>query len=67
MIKQLENAKTFKEIFDLYVQELEKTGEKITYNKFIVKNSLDNLANFLDNRPLSVSTWGKLDRDNQLI
>jgi hypothetical protein len=63
MIKQLENAKTFKEIFDLYVQELEKTGEKVTYNKFIVKNSLDNLANFLDNSPLSVSIWGKLDRE----
>jgi len=31
MIEQLENAKTFKEIFDLYVQELEKTGEKMTY------------------------------------
>ena len=29
----------------------------------IVKNSLDNLANFLDNSPLSVSTWGKLDRE----
>ena len=65
MIEQLENAKTFKEIFDLYVQELEKTGEKMTYNKFIVKNSLDNLANFLDNSPLSVSTWGKLDREQQ--
>ena len=63
MIKQLENAKTFKEIFDLYVQELEKTGEKVTYNKFLIKNSLDNLANFLDNSPLGVSTWGKLDRE----
>ena len=66
MIEQLENAKTFKEIFDLYVQELEKTEEKkMTYNKFIVKISLDNLANFLDNSPLSVSTWGKLDREQQ--
>ena len=63
MIKQLENAKTFKENFALYVQELEKTGEKVTYNKFLIKNSLDNLANFLDNSPLSVSTWGKVDRE----
>lgn len=65
MIKQLENAKTFKEIFDLYIGELGDADTTISFEKYIAKKSFMNLAEFLDNSPLSVSTWAQIDKDKE--
>ena len=63
MIKQLENSSTFQEIFKLYIKELGGADTTMSFEKYIAKKSFMNLAEFLDNSPLSVSTWGKLDRE----
>ena len=67
-IHELENATTFKEIFDVYVEALSapKYNDEgylnLNYEKSLAKDSLDTLAIFLDNSPLSVSKWGEMDR-----
>jgi|TARA_R110000824_G_scaffold396628_1_gene598340 hypothetical protein len=67
-IHGLENATTFKEIFDVYVEALSapKYNDEgylnLNYEKSLAKDSLDTLAKFLDNSPLSVNQWGEMDR-----
>jgi len=67
-IHELENATTFKEIFDVYIDALsapEYDDEgylNLGYEKNLAKDSLDTLATFLDNSPLSVVQWGEMDR-----
>ena len=67
-IHELENATTFKEIFDVYVEALSapKYNDEgylnLNYEKSLAKDSLDTLAEFLDNSPLSVEKWGEMDR-----
>ena len=65
MIKKLENAKTFQEIFHLYIGELGGADTTMSFEKDIAKKSFMNLAEFLDNSPLSVSQWGQIDRDKE--
>lgn len=67
MIKKLENAKTFKEIFHLYIGELTDAEATISFEKYIAKKSFMNLAEFLDNSPLSVTTWAKIDKDKEKV
>ena len=67
MIKQLENAKTFKEIFHLYIGELGGTDTTMSFEKYIAKKSFMNLAEFLDNSPLSVSQWAQIDKDKEKV
>ena len=68
-VHELENATTFKEIFNVYVDALsapkydDEGYLNLGYEKNLAKDSLDTLANFLDNSPLSVSHWGKMDRE----
>ena len=61
-LSELENATTFKEIFDVYMNVLEGTGTNHNYEKVVARDSLCNLAEFLDDSPLSVEEWGKLNR-----
>ena len=67
-IHELENATTFKEIFNVYVEALSapKYNDEgylnLNYEKSLAKDSLDTLAKFLDNSPLSVNQWGEMDR-----
>ena len=61
-LSELENATTFKEIFDVYMDALEGTGTNHNYEKVVARDSLCNLAEFLDDSPLSVEEWGKLNR-----
>lgn len=65
MIKKLENANTFQEIFQLYIKELGGADTTMSFEKHIAKKSFMNLAEFLDNSPLSVSQWGQIDRDKE--
>jgi hypothetical protein len=65
MIKKLENATTFKEIFHLYIGELTDTEATMSFEKYIAKKSFMNLAEFLDNSPLSVSQWAQIDKDKE--
>ena len=65
MIKKLENATTFKEIFHLYIGELTDTEVKLSFEKYIAKKSFMNLAEFLDNSPLGVSQWAQIDKDKE--
>tara|TARA_B110001454_G_C12536875_1_gene357639 strand:- start:352 stop:576 length:225 start_codon:yes stop_codon:yes gene_type:complete len=59
----LENATTFEEIFDAYIIAIEEAGTRATYEKEVAKDSLYNLANFLDKvTPLSVEQWGEINR-----
>ena len=67
MIKKLENANSFQEIFQLYIQELGGADTTISFEKHIAKKSFMNLAEFLDNSPLSVSQWGQIDREKEKI
>jgi hypothetical protein len=67
MIKQLENAKTFQEIFKLYIKELGGGDTTISFEKHIAKKSFMNLAEFLDNSPLGVSQWAQIDKDKERI
>ena len=62
-LSELENATTFKEIFDVYMDALEGTGTNHNYEKVVARDSLCNLAEFLDDSPLSVEEWGKLNRE----
>ena len=65
-LSELENATTFKEIFDVYMDVLEGTGTNHNYEKVVARDSLGNLAEFLDRlgySPLSVEEWGKLNRE----
>ena len=59
---ELQNATTFKEIFDVYMDALEGTGTNHNYEKMVARDSLSNLAEFLDNSPLGVEQWGALNR-----
>jgi len=65
MIKQLEKSKTFKEIFHLYIGELTDTNAGMSFEKYIAKKSFMNLAEFLDNSPLSVSQWAQIEKDKE--
>jgi hypothetical protein len=65
MIKQLEGAKTFKEIFHLYIGELTNADTGMSFEKYIAKKSFMNLAEFLDNSPLSVSQWAQIDKEKE--
>tara|TARA_R110002167_G_scaffold99930_2_gene261351 strand:+ start:221 stop:439 length:219 start_codon:yes stop_codon:yes gene_type:complete len=67
MIKKLEGAKTFKEIFHLYIGELTDADTGMSFEKYIAKKSFMNLAEFLDNSPLSVSQWGQIDKDKERV
>ena len=67
MIKKLENATTFLEIFQIYIEELEGADTTMSFEKHIAKKSFMNLAEFLDNSPLSVSQWGKIDKDKERV
>ena len=67
MIKKLEDAKTFKEIFHLYIGELTDADTGMSFEKYIAKKSFMNLAEFLDNSPLSVSQWGQIDKDKERV
>ncbi len=71
-IHELENATTFKEIFDVYVDALsapkydDEGYLNLGYEKNLAKDSLDTLANFLDSSPfarINVEKWGQLDRE----
>jgi hypothetical protein len=67
-VHELENATTFKEIFDVYIDALsapkydDEGYLNLSYEKNLAKDSLDTLATFLDNSPLSVEKWGEMDR-----
>ena len=64
-LSELENATTFKEIFDVYMDALEGTGTNHNYEKMVARDSLSNLAEFLDNSPfarINVEKWGELNR-----
>lgn len=65
MIKKLENANTFQEIFQLYIEELGGADTTMSFEKYIAKKSFMNLAEFLDNSPLSVSQWAQIDKDKE--
>jgi hypothetical protein len=65
MIKQLEKSKTFKEIFHLYIRELTNGEATTSFEQYIAKQSFMNLAEFLDNSPLSVTTWAQIDKDKE--
>lgn len=67
MIKELENATTFQEIFKLYIKELGGADTTMSFEKYIAKKSFMNLAEFLDNSPLSVSTWAQIDKDKEKV
>ena len=62
-LSELENATTFKEIFNVYMDALEDRGTNHNYEKVVARDSLCNLAKFLDDSPLSVEEWGKLNRE----
>ena len=64
-LSELENATTFKEIFDVYMDALEGTGTNHNYEKVVARDSLSNLAEFLDTSPfarINVEKWGELNR-----
>ena len=65
MIKKLEVARTFQEIFQLYIEELGGADTTMSFEKYIAKKSFMNLAEFLDNSPLNVSQWGQIDKDKE--
>jgi hypothetical protein len=67
MIKKLEVARTFQEIFQLYIEELGGADTTMSFEKYIAKKSFMNLAEFLDNSPLSVSQWGQIDKDKERV
>ena len=60
---ELQDATTFKEIFDVYMDALEERSHLYRYEKAVARDSLSNLAEFLDDRPLSVEQWGALNRE----
>jgi len=59
---EVQDATTFKEIFDVYIDALEYQSDLYRYEKEVARDSLRNLAEFLDDSPLSVEEWGKLNR-----
>ena len=66
---EVKDATTFKEIFDVYMDALEGTGTNHNYEKVVARDSLCNLAEFLDHLQscdphgrLSVEQWGELNR-----
>ena len=66
-LSELENATTFKEIFDVYIDALEYQSDLYRYEKEVARDSLRNLAKLLDynemhSPTLSVEQWGKLNR-----
>ena len=67
-LSELENATTFKEIFDVYMDALEGTGTNHNYEKVVARDSLCNLAEMLDGQwftgfPMGVEDWGKVNRE----
>ena len=59
---EVKDATTFKEIFDVYMDALEERSHLYRYEKEVARDSLSNLAEFLDNSPLGVEQWGALNR-----
>jgi len=59
---EVQDATTFKEIFDVYMDALEYHSDLYRYEKEVARDSLNNLAKFLDDSPLSVEQWGELNR-----
>ena len=66
---EVKDATTFKEIFDVYMDALEESSNLYRYEKEVARDSLCNLAEFLDHLQscdphghLSVENWGKLNR-----
>jgi hypothetical protein len=61
---ELQDATTFKEIFDVYMDALEEPSNLYRYEKEVARDSLRNLAEFLDDErnPFSVEHWGALNR-----
>ena len=59
---ELQDATTFKEIFDVYMDALEEPSNLYRYEKEVARDSLRNLAEFLDDSPFSVEHWGALNR-----
>ena len=62
---ELQDATTFKEIFDVYIDALEEKSNLYRYEKEVARDSLCNLAEFLDNSPfvrINVEKWGELNR-----
>jgi len=62
---ELQDATTFKEIFDVYMDALEERSHLYRYEKAVARDSLSNLAEFLDTSPfarINVEKWGELNR-----
>ena len=66
----LEEATTFKEIINVYIDALEVSSSLYNYEKAVSRDSLRNLADFLDHLQscdphgrLSVKQWGQINRD----
>ena len=62
---ELQDATTFKEIFDVYMDALEEPSNLYRYEKEVARDSLRNLAEFLDTSPfarINVEKWGELNR-----
>ena len=65
-ILELEEATTFKEIFDVYIEALEVPHHIYNYEKACARDALRNLAEFLDTSPfvrINVKKWGELNRE----
>ena len=62
---EVQDATTFKEIFDVYIDALEYQSDLYRYEKEVARDSLCNLAEFLDTSPfvrINVEKWGELNR-----
>ena len=62
---EVQDATTFKEIFDVYMDALEERSHLYRYEKAVARDSLSNLAEFLDTSPfarINVEKWGELNR-----
>ncbi len=59
---EVKDPTSFKEIFDVYMDALAERSHLNRYEKEVARDSLSNLAEFLDNSPLSVEQWGALNR-----
>lgn len=67
-VHELQDATTFKEIFDVYIKALTNKSQDgdgyylYEYEREVAKDSLDNLATLLDNSPMTVEAWGRINR-----
>ena len=64
---ELQEATTFKEIFDVYMDALEEKSNLYRYEKEVARDAFSSLAEFLDNSPLSVEKWGELNREKHRV